>query len=680
MAAPKLNMECAIGFNGTIRDGLILRPDGYLIYPLGSTIVVKDINRNTQAFMQGHSDEVTCLAISPDGTRVASGQKSKLGYADVILWDLDEVISNANTSDEAGELLHRLQLHKGMVRDLAFSDDNKFLASLGGQDDNSLVVWNVEKGEALCGSPAAQDSAHAVEWMSCMDDGSDYQLTTCGNMHLKLWHLSPSNRKLQGVHAKVGNLQRVFKSLTMGPDRMSIYAGTETGDVVEFNLDRNGVPVLGRMPKDAPKTKKGDSLPGRVGKGAKCIRAIPHPLNGADTILLVGAGDGTLNIMLDAEGGQDIRCIAKVPLMGSVTSVALFPVSDREEVVSCFVYTGASNMYKVDIEFLSAKKVDFKVSLRGTCHNAAINDIVFPKECSELFVTCSDNDIRVWNARSRQELLRIQVPNLTCNCVAVTPNGGSILSGWSDGKIRAFYPESGNLKFVITDAHNESCTALAVCNDDDNLPPWRVVSGGQDGRVRVWNIHRKSQELVASLKEHRNAVSSVRVTSDNEKAVTSSHDGSCLVWSLTSYHRLAAVFAPCKFESILFHPDESQMLTAGNDGKIVYWDAVNADAIRVLDDNSKALMCMDIEPDGIVFAAGGADKEVRVYDYDEGEITHRGIGHSGNIKAVKISPDQQTIISVGAEGSIFCWTMPESGAVDYIEQGRAPEANMEAES
>jgi len=292
----------------------------------------------------------------------------------------------------------------------------------------------------------------------------------------------------------------------------------------------------------------------------------------------------------------------------------------------------------------------------------SINDIVFPKDCSELFVTCSDNDIRVWNARSRQELIRIQVPNLTCNCVAVTPNGGSILSGWNDGKIRAFYPESGNLKFVITDAHLESCTALAVCNDDDNLPPWRVISGGKDGRVRVWNIHQKSQELVASLKEHSKAVSCVRVTADNLKAVTSSFDGSCLIWSLEKYSRIAAVFAPCNFTSILFHPDESQMLTCGNDGKIVYWDAVSADAIRVLDFEAGSLSCLDIEPDGVVFASGGGDKQVRVCDYDDGAVTHVGIGHSGNIQAVRISPDQQTIVSVGAEGSIFCWTMPEAGA------------------
>ena len=60
-----------------------------------------------------------------------------------------------------------------------------------------------------------------------------------------------------------------------------------------------------------------------------------------------------------------------------------------------------------------------------------------------------------------------QVPNLECYCVGITRSGGTIVSGWSDGKIRAFYPESGKLKFVISDAHSEGTTAVALAHDDD---------------------------------------------------------------------------------------------------------------------------------------------------------------------------------------------------------------------
>jgi hypothetical protein len=40
------------------------------------------------------------------------------------------------------------------------------------------------------------------------------------------------------------------------------------------------------------------------------------------------------------------------------------------------------------------------------------------------------------------------------------PDGKAIISGWADGKIRAFTPQTGKLKFEIVNAHNKVCTSL----------------------------------------------------------------------------------------------------------------------------------------------------------------------------------------------------------------------------
>lgn len=122
--------------------------------------------------------------------------------------------------------------------------------------------------------------------------------------------------------------------------------------------------------------------------------------------------------------------------MGTVTSVSVGADSSK-----FYAGTDQGNLYIITLK-------DFEAQLRSTAHFAAVNDVCFPGLSSDIFVTCSRADIRVWNARTRTELLRIQVPNLTCNCVVVSPNGRSILSGWDDGKIRAFYPESGKLQYV----------------------------------------------------------------------------------------------------------------------------------------------------------------------------------------------------------------------------------------
>ena len=60
------------------------------------------------------------------------------------------------------------------------------------------------------------------------------------------------------------------------------------------------------------------------------------------------------------------------------------------------------------------------------------------------------------------------------------------------------------------------------------------------------------------------------------------------------------------------------------------------------------------------FVSGGQDKRVKVWDYDEGIGYYTGIGHSGDICKICIAPDQKTIVSVGTEGAIFMWHMPEA--------------------
>lgn len=56
--------------------------------------------------------------------------------------------------------------------------------------------------------------------------------------------------------------------------------------------------------------------------------------------------------------------------------------------------------------------------------------------------------------------------------------------------------------------------------------------------------------------------------------------------------------------------------------------------------------------------SGGHDHLVKVWDYNEGEVTHIGVGHSGNIMGIRVSPGNQYIISVSADGAILRWKYP----------------------
>ncbi len=48
----------------------------------------------------------------------------------------------------------------------------------------------------------------------------------------------------------------------------------------------------------------------------------------------------------------------------------------------------------------------------------------------------------------------------------------------------------------------------------------------------------------------------------------------------------------------------------------------------------------------------------QVWGYDEGHCHFVGVGHSGAIARVAITPDKSRAVTVGTEGGIFIWDLP----------------------
>ncbi|KAJ8336086.1 hypothetical protein SKAU_G00394290 [Synaphobranchus kaupii] len=273
---------------------------------------------------------------------------------------------------------------------------------------------------------------------------------------------------------------------------------------------------------------------------------------------------------------------------------------------------------------------------------------------SELFATCSKNDIRVWHTDTSRELLRITVPNVTCNAVDFTMDGRSIVSAWSDGQIRGFTPETGKLMFIIDNAHCQGATAMACCKDCRT-----IVSGGGEGQVRVWDVQPGSYRMIENMKEHKGTVACIALKSDDKECVSASADGVCIIWDLVSYVRKQMVMANTMFRCVCYHPDGYQIVTSGSDRKIAYWEVFDGTAVRDLEGSlTGAINAMDISQDGNYFVSGGDDKMLKVWRYISGEVTYIGVGHSGSIAAARIGSGNRCIVSTSQDGAVFRWRFP----------------------
>jgi len=496
------------------------------------------------------------------------------------------------------------------------------------------VIWRVEDGMAICGSPASHDSALTVTWFN----HSESALTSGGLKNLRVWDFDAINRKVRPTDCALGQNKRSVNCIAIANDDKTMYCGSQTGDVLKVDLASKNFLSLG------PKK--------RFNQGVAAITINPKTQE-----VLIGSGGEEVAVLAT----DTLESVYYTKVLGGVTSLALDSHGEF-----FFLGTSQCNMYLVQYDNLVAE-------LKSTCHNDEISDICYPRGYSELFITCSGNDIRVWHAMTMSELLRIQVPNLVCNCVTLSPTGTEVVSGWNDGKIRAFGPQSGKLLYVINDAHKiigvgnssggetpkNGVTSICCSNDCK-----RLISGGADGQVRVWAVAKETQVMIASMKEHKGPVYAIAIKGDDTECVSASADGSCITWALAglqSFTRMNALFAANFFKSVVYHPDESQLVTCGTDRKLTYWDVTDMNAIRIIDGSMSAeINTLHISGDGRFFVSGGADKKIKLWHYDEGSQYFEGAGHSGAIIMAKISPDEQRIVTVGGEGGIFIWKVPDA--------------------
>ncbi|NXX98171.1 CFA52 protein, partial [Centropus bengalensis] len=595
---------------GHVRSGLTCHPDEqHILYPLGWTVVVKELGSLKQVFLRGHTDNVSCLCVSRDGLYVASGQVTAMGCkADIILWDFQQK-----------ELLGRLSVHKGRIEALAFSPSSLYLVSLGGQDDGRVAVWDVGTREALCLTPASPrraGNATVVVCSSCRDE----VFVTAGNGTIRTWELDPINRKIHPTDCRSGQLKRVITCVKMAEDDSYFYVGTTSGDVLKVNTN-NGV-----MASYGPQKNSFAS--------------------GVTALLLLTSGDlivGTGGGMVALLKASNYKVIKKIDVQGAVTSLACGRQGQQ-----FFIGTDECQIYHVNL-------VEFKEEMIIACHNEAVEDIVFPLGISDLFATCSKNNIRVWHTPERKELLRIVIPHSICHSIDILSDGNSIISAWDDG-IRAFTARSGQLIYVVNHAHRLGVTAIAATHDCK-----RIISGGGEGQVRVWKIREKTCELGEILKVHSAAVSCIKIKKDDKECVTASLDGTCVIWDIMYFVRRQLIRVTRSAKCVCYHPEGYQIITSGADRKIVYWEVYDASAIRdVQGSASGSVNGMDITSDGTCFVTGGEDHLVKLWNYLEGAVTHVGVGHSGTINRIKICPGSKYIVSVSEDGAILIWKYPGS--------------------
>ncbi|MBD2343457.1 serine/threonine-protein kinase [Anabaena subtropica] len=160
--------------------------------------------------LQGHSDVVFSVAISPDGKTFASGSKDKT----IKLWNLT-----------TGEQIRNLAGHSGGVGPVAISPDGKTLAS--GSGDKTIKLWNLATGQQI---RTLTGHSSEVNSLAISPDGKTLA-SGSSDTTIKLWNLATG----QQIRTLTGHSERVL-SVAISPDGKTLASGSRNTTIKLWNL------------------------------------------------------------------------------------------------------------------------------------------------------------------------------------------------------------------------------------------------------------------------------------------------------------------------------------------------------------------------------------------------------------------------------------------------------------
>lgn len=138
-------------------------------------------------------------------------------------------------------------------------------------------------------------------------------------------------------------------------------------------------------------------------------------------------------------------------------------------------------------------------------------------------------------------------------------------------------------------------------------------------------------------------------------------------WSLETRRHRGSVF------SQTISPDGKLFATGGLDGTVRVWNVESGNLVRALIGHNSYVYSLDWSPDGRSLASAGAfDATVRLWDVETGRPLRILRGHPAYVSLVKWSPDGQSVLASGGEsGALSHWEV-SGRKLGTIELGRTP--------
>jgi WD40 repeat protein len=348
-----------------------------------------------RAVLRGHTDEVRCIAFSPDGRILASGSGDKT----VRFWDLAE-----------GHLLKTLEGHRAAVNCLAIASDGRSLVS--GGKDSAVMLWRLPSAET-----AMRLKGHS-EMVLCLAVSPDGRLLATGSADsaIQLWSL-PAGQSLATLE---GHKESVL-DLAITPDGRMLVSAAGDGTVRLWSLpDGNAIRTL--------RGHRADDL-----DAVLCLAV------SSDGSLLASSGTDNNICLWTLPGGQ-----ALATLEGHLGPVQCLAINPRGTVLASGAADQMIRLWQLP---------EGRPLATWEAHSSDVTRLAMSPS-GDVLASASgsglghDHSVRLWSLSARKPIKTLDGHTRYVTCVAMSPDGRYLASGSGDGTVRLWTSELTRLSHL----------------------------------------------------------------------------------------------------------------------------------------------------------------------------------------------------------------------------------------
>lgn len=162
---------------------------------------------------------------------------------------------------------------------------------------------------------------------------------------------------------------------------------------------------------------------------------------------------------------------------------------------------------------------------------------------------------------------------------------------------------------------------------------------------------------LTELSAHDFRINAIAINNDSTQFATASNDDTIKLWLMDGTLVQTFTGHEDNVKAVVFSPDQTKLISGGDDGRVIIWDIETGEALHNLDSESFDIHSLAVSP---TFFVSGSDNP-HVWDY-EGDLLGvlEGVHRSNRVR-IKISPQEDMIVSYGQDDNIALWQISGEG-------------------